>query len=308
MAGLLFRQILSLALIMACGYALVRLKVLEAKESRALSVISIYLIMPCVIVNAFQIDLTDEIRNGFLLAVAASVAIHALLLAFSVLLKRLFGLDAVERCSIVYSNAGNLVIPLVTAVLGSEWVIYASAYICVQQVFIWTHCQSALRGERGVNWKKLATNINMISILIGLVMLFAHIRVPEVLASAMRSLSGTIGPICMIMMGMLLASTNLKAFLRSGRFYLTLLCRLVVMPLAVLALLRLTGAHALVPEGKTILYVTFMATITPPANTVAQLAQLYGRDAERAGALNAAGMLLCVLTMPLLTQLYMLWG
>ena len=41
-------------------------------------------------------------------------------------------LDAVEKASMIYSNAGNLIIPIVTAVLGKEWVIYSSAFLSVQ--------------------------------------------------------------------------------------------------------------------------------------------------------------------------------
>ena len=38
-----------------------------------------------------------------------------------------------EQASLIYTNAGNLIIPLVTAVLGPEWVIYSSMFQLVQQ-------------------------------------------------------------------------------------------------------------------------------------------------------------------------------
>lgn len=41
-------------------------------------------------------------------------------------------LDGVEETSLIYSNAGNLIIPIVTAILGKEWVIYTSAFLSVQ--------------------------------------------------------------------------------------------------------------------------------------------------------------------------------
>ena len=307
MAILLLKQILSLALLMACGFLLVKLKLLKGEDSRALSVISIYLIMPCVMIRSFQIELTAEIRNGFLVAVGVSVLIHLALLLITGILRKTAGLSPVERCSMVYSNAGNLIIPLVTAILGEKWVIYASAFMCVQLVFLWTHCQSELQGRRGISWKKILTNVNLIAIAIGLVLMLLHVRLPEILDSAMGSLSATIGPVAMIMIGMLLAQTDIKAYAQNRRFWLTILCRLIVLPLIVLCLMKLTGAAGWVHDGKTILYITYLAAITPTAATVSQIAQLYGTDSAYAGAINAIGTVLCVATMPLMTQLYMLW-
>ncbi len=51
MALLLLQQIVSLFLIMACGFTLVRTRLLKASDSRALSVMSIYLVVPCVIIK-----------------------------------------------------------------------------------------------------------------------------------------------------------------------------------------------------------------------------------------------------------------
>ena len=80
---LLARQLAVLFLIMGCGFLLVKLHLVRSEESRTLSVITLYLIMPCVIINAFQIDYSREIRDGFLLALLAAVLIHVILLPVS---------------------------------------------------------------------------------------------------------------------------------------------------------------------------------------------------------------------------------
>lgn len=134
-AFLLVKEIIVLLLMMLSGWILVKTGVLQSKDSHALSVISIYLIFPMVIINAFQADYSSKIRDGFLIAITAAVFIHFALLFICKILSLVFHLNSVEKASIIYSNAGNLIIPLVTAVLGKEWVIYASAYIMVQQVF-----------------------------------------------------------------------------------------------------------------------------------------------------------------------------
>ncbi len=307
MALLLFKQILSLFLIMACGFLIVRLRLLKSSDSRMLSVLSIYLIVPCVIVKAFQIELTEQVRNGFLLAVVAAVGTHICLLVLSFILKRLLRLDAVERASVIYSNAGNLVIPLVTAILGDEWVIYSSAFICEQQIFMWTHGQMILSGQRGVNWKKLFLNVNVISIALGLAFMLLHVRLPDILYSSVSALAGTIGPVSMIMLGMLLAEVDLKRIVRNGRVYLVTVFRLIVTPLIMLCLIKISGLAGAVPQGRTILYVSFLAMMTPAATMVTQLSQLNDNRPDFASSVNVMTTLLCVVTMPLLTQAFMSW-
>ena len=71
-AYLLIRKIAQLFLMMALGFGLVKLKVLKAEESAVLSRLCLYLLMPCVILNAFQVDLTEHLRDGILFAFAAA--------------------------------------------------------------------------------------------------------------------------------------------------------------------------------------------------------------------------------------------
>lgn len=117
-AFLLIKEISVLVLMMIFGWILVKVKVIASKDSHTLSVISIYLIYPLVIINAFQVDYSTKIRDGFLLATLAAVVIHIILLVLTKILSLFFHLHTVEKASIIYSNAGNLIIPLVTAVLG----------------------------------------------------------------------------------------------------------------------------------------------------------------------------------------------
>ena len=59
---LLMQQIAQLFLILLMGYAVVKTGLLKASNSKVLSVVFVYLVMPCVVLNAFQIKDTPEIR------------------------------------------------------------------------------------------------------------------------------------------------------------------------------------------------------------------------------------------------------
>ena len=48
------QQIAQLFLILLMGYAVVKTGLLKASDSKVLSVVFVYLVMPCVVLNAFQ--------------------------------------------------------------------------------------------------------------------------------------------------------------------------------------------------------------------------------------------------------------
>lgn len=98
-------------------------------------------------------------------------------------------LDGVEETSLIYSNAGNLIIPIVTAILGKEWVIYTSAFLSVQLFLLWSHAKMKLCGEKGIDLKKILTNINMIAIFAGVLLFLLRIQLPAPVQDAVDSIS-----------------------------------------------------------------------------------------------------------------------
>ena len=128
MAILLFQQIAQLFLCIILGWLLVRLRLLKPEDSRVLSVVCLYLVTPCVIVTAFQIDRTPELLHGLALSLGTAIGIHVFLFAAVALLRRPLHLTPVEQASVIYPNCGNLIIPLVTAILGRDWIIFAVCF------------------------------------------------------------------------------------------------------------------------------------------------------------------------------------
>lgn len=304
MALLLIQKIVSLFLIMFAGALLVRLKVLKSGDSRVLSLVLLYLLTPCVILTSFQVEPSPEVRSGLGLAFLAAVVIHIVLVAANALIRRPLKLDPIEQTSIFYSNSGNLIIPLVTAILGPEWVIYTSAFIAVQQVLMWSHAKSIICGEKGFELRRIYTNINMLSILAGIVLFITGLRFPGPIDDAVTSLGGLIGPVSMLVTGILIGGMDLKKLLSYKRLLLVAPMRLIVVPLAVFVLLRFTGIASLTANGRDVLMITFLATTAPSAATITNMAVVYGKDADYASAINVATTLLCIVTMPLMIALY----
>ena len=158
---LLLKQIVQLFLMILMGYIMVKIKFLKEEDSKVISKIILYLIVPSVIITAFQVDYTPSIMKGLAVACIASVILQFLLLFVTWIMGKMFHLNTVEYTSAYYSNSGNLIVPLVTYILGKEWVIYGCVFMSVQLFFIWTHCKCKISGETEISLKKILLNINM---------------------------------------------------------------------------------------------------------------------------------------------------
>lgn len=302
---LLFMKISSLFIMMFMGYILVKLGKIKPEDSRGISMVLLYLVMPCVILNAFQVDYTREKVQGLILAFVAAVIVHVILFALTYAMQPLLKFNEVDKASVIYSNAGNLIIPIVVSVLGEEWVLYSSAYICVQLVLVWTHCNSMMCGDRKIDLKKILTNINIIAMLAGVILFISGLRFPSVIADTISSISGIVGPVSMFVGGILFAGIDMKKVFTGRRIYLVTALRMIIFPLIILIVFKITGLSSMAYNGETILLVSFLASIAPTASTVTQMSQIYDKDAGYASAINVITTVLCIVTMPLMVFLYM---
>ena len=301
---ILLREIAQLFLMMLMGYLVVRTDLLRPSDSRSISVIMVFLVTPCMIINAFQVEYTLQVQQGLLFAFALAIGAHVLFLLFAALLRRVLKLDVVEQGVVVYTNAGILVVPLVQALLGENYVIYSCAFLVVQQVLLWTHCRCMLCGERRIDWKKLVFNINILAIVVGGILFLLHITLPQVLGETVATIGSMMGPLGMILAGMVIAEMPLGKLFREKRHYLAVVLRLVICPLLALAVLRVLGVAGWMADGKNIVLTVYLACITPACATVTSMAQLYEKNAAYSSALYVLSTLLSILTMPVMVGLF----
>ena len=232
------------------------------------------------------------------------VLMTACIVGLARLLRRPLRLDVIERTCIIYTNAGILVIPLVRALLGEDYVIYSCAFLVVQQVLLWTHCRSLLCGTRGFAWKKIIGNVNIIAILIGGALFILRLPLPGLVNDLFSQLGAMVGPIGMLLAGIVIADTPLRQLFMRRRHYVPVLLRLIICPIITVLLLRVIGAASWIPDGHSILLTVYLACITPACATVTSMAQLYDRDAEYSSALYVLTTLFSILTMPLMVWVF----
>ncbi|MCI8417028.1 MAG: AEC family transporter [Lachnospiraceae bacterium] len=301
---LLAQKIAQLFLIILLGYIMVKWGLFQPQDSYVLSKLSLYLLMPMVIFDSFQMEYSPVVSSGLLLAFAASTVAHILMILLATAGGRLWHLSVPEQCSLIYTNAGSLIIPIVSSVLGTKWVIYTSAYLTVQNLFVWTHGICLFSGMKKIAWKKILCNPNLFAILLGLLTFFGRVRLPGVILDTVSTLGSVIGPICMLVTGMLFAALDLKKLLQQKRLYFIIFLRMLFCPALILLVIICSGTRTLSPDSSYVMLVVFLAVTTPSASLVTQLAQLHRQEPEYVSAINIATTLVSIATMPLFVALY----
>ena len=302
---LLLKKIASMFLIVFAGWLLVKTGVVKTEDSKVISVIGLYLVTPCMVLSAFHIDLTEEVKSGFFLALGASLIIYVVAIVVSALFGKIAKLESVEKASIVYTNSGNLIIPIVMSLFGKEWVIYTTGYNILFNIFFWTHGRQIISGEKKIEWKKIVANPNFVSIFIGLIMLFSGVRLPALVMEAVDSVGAMVGPISMIITGMLIAGMDRKKIIGYKRIWIPTVLRLIVVPLIVIAVFKVTRIASLSANGETVVMISFLAGASAAATSIVHMAQAFGSDhaADYSAAISIVTTLLCILTMPLMATL-----
>ena len=273
-------------------------------DSKVLSTVALYIVTPCVIINAFQVQYSQDVKNGIILSFLAAIIVHIIYIVGVRVLGKVYILNGVEKATIIYTNAGNLIIPLVQVLLGKEWVVYTTGYILVTTVFIWTHGRMLICEEKGFNAKEILKNVNVIASVIGILLFALKIHLPSLITETMDSMSATIAPISMIVAGMLIAGMNVKDCLKNKRLYVITFLKMIVFPLFAVALFKFTNLSSMAKNGDMILLISLLASVAPTAASVTQIAQIYDADSEYASAYYFITTILCILTMPLFVWIY----
>jgi predicted permease len=226
---------------------------------------------------------------------------------FANLLRKPFRLDPVDMCTLMFANVGNLVLPVIAMMLGSEMTFYCAGFQMPFNLFTWIYGYMLMSGRRDVPVRKIVFNPNLIALFLGFIFLLTGLKMPAVIDTAMEGLQNMVAGASMMLVGVVIAGSDLKEIFANKRAYLISAGRLIVIPILTILILFATGFLSRHPQYSQVLMVIMIAAAAPSASSVVQLSVLTGRDAPRAGAYNVMTTLLCVLTMPLIIYIYQMF-
>lgn len=293
-------QIIKMFLIMVVGYVCFRTGQVDHRGNKTLSNLLLMVINPFLIINAFQMEYSPHLMKGFLLSFLLALLTHTvgIVLARFLMPERGDGNACIEQFSCIYSNCGFMGIPLINSILGSEGVLYITAYMVAFNLLCWT--QGLLLMTGNTSRKQLIKGLTspvMFGIVIGLVLFVAQIRLPAVLGDSIGYLADMNTPVGMLIAGISLAETSLGKAVKNPRLYLVTAVRLLLIPVLMLVIFRF------LPADPNVLLTILVASACPAATTCTMFALRFDKNYKYASELFAFSTVASMLTIPFIVFL-----
>lgn len=295
--NLLFRQNIIMFIYLLIGYSLYRRKLITAQGSGEIGKVLLYVIMPVAIMKSYMKEYSGEMLTGFLISLLAAFASLMLSMLVSTLVFR--GKSTVRQFGAAFSNAGFIGIPLVQMTLGDEAVFYVASFVALLNILQWTYGVFIITGDKSqVSLKKITTNPIVISFIVGLLLFFLPVEIPEMVTNVIGTLAAMNGPLAMIILGAYLAQVRLKELFMDRLTYLCAAVRLLLIPVLTIVLFWV------VPDKYgTIRLAVMLAAAAPVGSNVAIFAQLFHKEYTDAVKDVCLSTLFSILTMPLIIGL-----
>lgn len=292
MAAIVLRQTIVMFLYILCGYTLYKKKIISEAGSKDVASLLVKLTIPAVIVNSFCVEFSTEKLMEF----GASAFLGALaLLVAMIISKVIFWKNPLDEFGAAFSNASFMGIPLVRATFGEEAVFYLVSIAAILNVLQATYGVFLLTKKKSaVSLKSIMTNPIMVGAILGVLIFVTGLgtRIPGVVKSAVGGLASVNGPLAMVVLGVYLAKSDLKVMVTSGHLYWFSLVRLILIPLATVAVFMVIPGFSSVKIS-----IMFAAAASAGAN-VAVYAQLNGQDYPYACQTVALSTVLSIISIP----------
>lgn len=255
--------------------------------------------LPCMIFNSFNKPLTPDILKKTALAFIVAFCIAVLSWLLGKILYRRYPQERksiLQYCTLV-NNSGFLGMPMVSAVYGTDGLLYASIFIIPNRIMMWTAGLSLFTvSDFKSKCKNILLNPCIITVFLGIARRMLNIPVPAFIDKSVANIGAITSPLSMMIIGTMLVGISWKALFEPSIFYLTFI-RLIFLPLIALVLMRIMRFDPLLTG------VSLILTGMPAGSTSALLAAKYGADEDYASRCIITTTIISLITIPLLMLL-----
>ena len=278
----------------AVGYALCRFQVLKPKDRSVLSKLIMNVLLPCSIINSFNMEMNSTLLSQFI-----QIFILSLLIEIGGIIFNLFAWNWAEKdvqptlkYGTICSNAGFLGNAVSEEVYGPMGLIITQIFLVPSRMIAFSFGAGYFSG--GKNFKQIIktifTNPCLIAVMLGVLkMLFNPPLGPvnDVLGSLGRCAS----PIAMVFIGMILGESGFGHLLSKYNLAYAFV-RLLLIPVLTLIPCVLLGVDPLVTS------ITVVMAAMPAGSTASVFADQYNCNAEFAANCVVFSTLVSLLLLP----------
>lgn len=298
---ILISQMTMLFLILALGYVIYKLKVVDDIFSKTLSKLVIQVTMPAMILASVLKLEERQALSDVLLSIGIAAALFFVLLPIvGIILAKLFHVEAKNTglftFMATYSNVGFMGFPVIGALVGSVGLFYAAIYNLIFNLSIFTLGIWLMNKDKGDGQKfslKLLLTPGVIVALIALILYFLDIKAPEMICNTIDTVGSMTSPAAMLIIGFTLAKMDIKTIFSDWKLYPWALVKQIVIPI-----LLYIGLSFII-KNETMLMITFVLFTMPVANNSVLFSNMYNGDANLAAKSVFITTLFSLLTVPL---------
>ncbi len=288
-------QIVMLLLIVLIGLILRTRKVFTDQVIKGANTLLLQVTWPAMILMSAQKDLSpDQVPQVLtVLGIGFAIMLVTCLAVFYLAKGRIqASRHAVFAGISTLPNVGFVGIPVISAMYGSQGVIYLSGYIVALNISVWTVFHWLIQ-DNARDFLRSLLNPGIIASLLSIVFIVTGFRLPEPLLSLCNHLGNMTIALSMLLVGARFKETiNLKQ-IKSGALWLSMGIRLLLIPVIVAFLLKLIGITG-ISYG-----VLVVGSALPAAAATQFMAERYGKDTGLAAQSASLSMVVCLITLPL---------
>lgn len=297
-------QIFALFFVMAVGFALGKMTLLDRASVRGLSNLVIKVALPSLILVSLQREFSHDLLGDALITLVAAAVYYIGAAAFGYLAVRALRTPRKQVGALVFSlafsNAGFVGFPVIISILGPDTLFLAAVHNVLFNLLAFSVGIVIVSGTGGEKFRfpvaKLF-NINVLAAIVGFILFVLSIRLPPVIRQPLELLGNTTTPLAMLVVGAILSHVPAKAVVGDWRLYAVSAVRLLALPAVAGAVCLAAGV------SRELLGITVIVAGMPAASNTTLIAELYGGDTETASSIVVLSTLFSVVTIPLMAVL-----
>lgn len=301
LALITLQQVFILFILIFIGIICRKLNIIKPEGKQWFSNLLLYIIVPCMVVDSYMQDLNPEILPNLLKTIILSAIVLTLsvIIAFLITFKYPSKDRRVMQFAIGFSNCAYMGFPLITAMFGAEGLLYASVFVTMFNLYLWTVGIGIM--SREVSGKAIAMSILktpvLYAVIIGLFFYLTQIKLPIVITQPLGQVGDMNTPLSMIITGMLIADSDIIRILKNKDIYFTILFRMLIIPTICFVIVKLTGITGIVAN------VCIILISCPTAAITSAFSVNYGHNEEYASGAVVMTTLISIVTLPIIAYL-----
>ncbi len=283
------------------GFLLVKTKLVSDSHISSFSKLLMFVCQPCISVYSLrQMEYSPESFKNILLCLAITMSLQlVMVIALFIVFKKRRN-DIIWRIvnlASVLSNCAFLGIPILEALLPEhpEALAYSSVFGLSMSLIGWTVGMYIISLDKSyIKPKKIFLNPAFIGFSVALIMYLTSVKLPNQIEDMLALLGRMSTPLCMIIMGMRLATVKIKSIFCDARQYLAVMLNQITFPLIAFALMYPLPISEVLKQSIVIL------CACPVASMVQNYAELVGKGNDKAANMVLLGTITSVITVPLI--------